>query len=48
MKSYSDILKDQNTLGRSFKQQSPDTLSAFMQLHKVAMSPGELDVKPKR
>ncbi|WP_428805988.1 hypothetical protein [Vibrio fluvialis] len=34
MKSYSDILKDQNTLGRSFKQQSPDTLSAFMQLHK--------------
>lgn len=47
MKSYSDILKDQNTLGRSFKQQSPDTLSAFMQLHKAAMSPGELDVKTK-
>lgn len=47
MKSYAEILKEQNTLGRSFKQQSPDTLAAFLQLHKSAMSPGELDVKTK-
>ncbi|EEX37680.1 alkylhydroperoxidase/carboxymuconolactone decarboxylase family protein [Vibrio metschnikovii] len=47
MKSYSQLLKDNNTLGKSYKQQSPDTLSAFMQLHKAAMAPGELDLKTK-
>lgn len=47
MKSYSQLLKDNNTLGKSYKQQSPDTLSAFMQLHKAAMAPGEVDLKTK-
>ncbi|KOO03336.1 carboxymuconolactone decarboxylase family protein [Vibrio nereis] len=47
MKSYSEILKDQNTLGKGYKKQSPETLSAFLHLHQAAMAPGEVDLKTK-
>lgn len=46
-KSYQEINQQQKQLGHAFMEESPNTMSAFMQLHKAAMSPGALDVKTK-
>lgn len=47
MKSYKEINKDQNTLGREYHQAAPDMLGSFMALHGVAMAEGTLSVKVK-
>ncbi|MBB1488164.1 carboxymuconolactone decarboxylase family protein [Oceanospirillum sediminis] len=46
-KSYKQINQDQRSLGQAYRKESPDTMSAFIELHKAAFAEGDLSVKYK-
>lgn len=46
-KSYKEINKTSQALAGAFMQESQDTLNAFMQVHRAAMSEGEISIKNK-
>ncbi|HIF5636102.1 TPA: hypothetical protein ACX3DH_003804 [Vibrio parahaemolyticus] len=41
-KNYTEIDQQQRKLGSAFRKASPDTLNAFLNLHKAAFAPGGL------
>ena len=46
-KSYKTINQEQRQLGRDYRKKSPDTMNAFLALHKSAMAEGVLSAKYK-
>ena len=46
-KSYTEINQEQRQFGSAYRKASPDTMNAFLALHKAAMCEGELSVKHK-
>lgn len=46
-KNYTDINQQQRKLGSAFRKESPDTLNAFLSLHKAAFAPGAMETKYK-
>ncbi|MGV3000665.1 carboxymuconolactone decarboxylase family protein [Vibrio sp. E150_018] len=46
-KSYTDINQQQRKLGSAFRKESPDTLNAFLSLHKAAFASGTMETKYK-
>ncbi len=46
-KSFAQINKDQRAMGRAYREASPDTMNAFLGLHKAALTEGALSVKQK-
>jgi len=46
-KSYKLINQQQRQFGSAFRKASPDTMNAFLGLHKAAMSDGVLSLKTK-
>ena len=47
MKSYKEINKNQQQLGLDYSKASPETMNAFMALHKAAFTQGALTIKHK-
>ncbi|HHQ4776842.1 carboxymuconolactone decarboxylase family protein [Aeromonas allosaccharophila] len=41
MKNYREINKEQHQLGSAYRKSSPDTMNAFIALHKAVMKEGE-------
>ena len=46
-KNYTEINQEQRQFGSAYRKASPDTMNAFLALHKAAMREGELSVKHK-
>jgi AhpD family alkylhydroperoxidase len=46
-KSYKEINQKQRQLGRTYREKSPDTMNAFLALHKAALADGALSNKHK-
>ena len=46
-KSYKRINQQQRQLGRTYREKSPDTMNAFLALHKAALADGALSSKYK-
>lgn len=46
-KNYTEINQQQRKLGSAFRKESPDTLNAFLNLHKAAFAPGAMETKYK-
>ena len=46
-KNYKEINQEQRQFGSAYRKASPDTMNAFLALHKAAMREGELSVKHK-
>lgn len=46
-KNYKDINQEQRKLGSAFRKESPDTLNAFLNLHKAAFAAGAMETKYK-
>jgi hypothetical protein len=44
-KNYTEINQEQRQFGSAYRKASPDTMNAFLALHKAAMREGELSVK---
>lgn len=45
--NYTEINQQQRKLGSAFRKESPDTLNAFLNLHKAAFAPGAMETKYK-
>ena len=46
-KNYTEINQEQRQFGSAYRKASPDTMNAFLALHKAAMRDGELSLKHK-
>ena len=46
-KNYTEINQEQRQFGSAYRKASPDTMNAFLALHKAAMYDGELSIKHK-
>ncbi|WP_028301134.1 carboxymuconolactone decarboxylase family protein [Oceanospirillum beijerinckii] len=46
-KSYKQINQDQRTFGAAYREQSPGTMNAFIELHKAAFTEGAVSTKYK-
>ncbi len=46
-KSYKEINQDQRQFGSAYRKASPDTMNAFLALHKAAMVEGAVSIKHK-
>ncbi|AJQ93581.1 carboxymuconolactone decarboxylase family protein [Gynuella sunshinyii] len=46
-KNYTEITQDQHQLGSAYRKASPDTMNAFLGLHKAAMAEGVVPKKYK-
>lgn len=46
-KNYTEINQEQRQFGSAYRKASPDTMNAFLALHKAAMYEGELSIKYK-
>jgi len=46
-KNYQQINQDQRKFGSEYRKSSPDTMNAFLGLHKAAMKDGEVSLKHK-
>ena len=46
-KSYKTINQEQRQFGAAYRQASPDTMNAFLALHKAALKEGEVSLKHK-
>lgn len=44
-KNYTEINQEQRQFGSAYRKASPDTMNAFLALHKAAMYEGELSIK---